>query len=57
MINHVFGDHIALQLEFKNYSNTIVLQLCPLKCNSYVTTNVGRFSPIGENLTLVFSEN
>jgi hypothetical protein len=31
MKNHVYEDHIALQLEFKNHSNTTMLQLCPPK--------------------------
>jgi hypothetical protein len=38
MKNCVRGDHIALQLEFKNHPNIIMLQLCPPKCNSYATT-------------------
>ncbi len=38
MRNHVRGDHTALQLEFKNHSSTIALQLRPPKCNSYATT-------------------
>jgi hypothetical protein len=37
MRNHVRGEHIALQLELKNHSTTL-LQLCPLKCNSYAPT-------------------
>jgi hypothetical protein len=38
MRNCVCEDHTALQLELKNHSSTIVLQLCPPKCNSYATT-------------------
>jgi hypothetical protein len=38
MRNCVHRDHIALQLELKNHSNIIVLQLCLPKCNSYATT-------------------
>jgi hypothetical protein len=38
MKNHVCKDHIALQLELKNHSSTITLQLRPPKCNSYATT-------------------
>jgi hypothetical protein len=36
--NVVHENHIALQLELKNHSNTIVLQLHSPKCNSYTTT-------------------
>jgi len=38
MRNHVYEDHIALQLEFKNHSSTIVLQLHLPTCNFYATT-------------------
>jgi hypothetical protein len=38
MRNCVHRDHTALQLELKNHSNIIVLQLCLPKCNSYATT-------------------
>jgi hypothetical protein len=38
MRNRVHGNHIALQLELKNHSNIIVLQLNPPKCDSYATT-------------------
>jgi hypothetical protein len=38
MQNYVPGDHTTLQLELKNHSNIIVLQLGPPKCNSYATT-------------------
>jgi hypothetical protein len=38
MKNHVCGDHIPLQLEFKNHSNITMLELNPPKCNSYGTT-------------------
>jgi short-subunit dehydrogenase involved in D-alanine esterification of teichoic acids len=38
MKNCVRRYHIALQLELKNHSNIIVLQLGPPKCNSYATT-------------------
>jgi hypothetical protein len=36
--NCVCTDHIALQLELKNHSSIIVLQLYPSKHNSYATT-------------------
>ncbi len=36
--NHVHKGHIALQLKLKNHSNTTMLQIHPLKCNSYATT-------------------
>jgi hypothetical protein len=38
MRNCVCGYHIALQLEFKNHLDTILLQLHHPKCNSYATT-------------------
>jgi hypothetical protein len=38
MRNCVCGNHTTLQLELKNHSNIIVLQLGPPKCNSYATT-------------------
>jgi hypothetical protein len=38
MRNRVHRNHTTLQLEFKNHSNIIVLQLGPPKCNSYATT-------------------
>ncbi len=38
MRNHVCEEHTTLQLEIKTQSNTIVLQLSPPKCNSYVIT-------------------
>jgi hypothetical protein len=38
MRNCVRGNHTSLQLELKNHSNIIVLQLGPPKCNSYAIT-------------------
>jgi hypothetical protein len=36
--NRVCTDHTTLQLELKNHSSIILLQLCPSKHNSYATT-------------------